>query len=150
MSGPVLGYESPGVHAHLGTIQAVIDRMAGSANACKFWCIALISAVILGLGLGRVPDVPLPANYVLLSLLPVTGLLFLNAYYHSQELRFRRAYKEFVESLSRGAAREEHLFRMPDKGDSFCRWLESFSSISIWPFYGMITVVILLAWLVVL
>lgn len=139
-------YESSSVHAHLNTLQSIIDRMATSANGCKLWCTALISAVLVAISLGRVPEEPFPAGPILLALLPAVALLFLNAYYHGQELRFRVAYKGFVQKLEAGSARSQDLFRMPDNGGATKRWARSLLSFSIWPFYMMVGVVIALAW----
>ena len=150
MPDGVLSYESSAAHAHLGHLQAIVGRMADSANACKFWCVALISAVLVVIGLGQVSEEPLPGEQVLLAFLPGVALLFLNAYYHSQELRFRRAYEAFVGRLAAGSAERGDLFCMPDNKGAVCRWVRSLRSISIWPFYSMVGIVIVLAWKVVL
>src|SRR5438093_12622802 len=38
---------SQAVHAHLGIMQSVIQRMASNSSSCMSWCIALVSDVLV-------------------------------------------------------------------------------------------------------
>lgn len=39
--------ESGAVQSYLGILQRVINRMAANSSACKTWCIALVSAIVV-------------------------------------------------------------------------------------------------------
>ena len=145
-----LSYDSAAVHAHLGHLQGIIGRMSASSHSCKFWCVALISAVLVILGLGREPSEPVADEQVLLAALPAVVMLLLNMYYHSQELRFRDAYNDFVKDLHAGQVHPEALFEIGKGEGAFCRWLRSVCSFSILPFYIMIGLIVFLAWKVIL
>ena len=67
--------DSPGVQAHLGISQSVIQRMASNSASCKAWCITLVSAILV-----IVADKGNP-QYALIAIIPTALFLILDSYY---------------------------------------------------------------------
>lgn len=140
----VLGEESPGVQAHLGILQAVIQRMAGNSSSAKAWCITLVAAVLV-----VVADKGRP-QYALIALIPTTLFLVLDTYYLALERGFRWSYRAFIEKLHRGQLRAVDLYAVNPSGSLAKEFFRSLLSFSIWPFYATLVVMILLAMRIVL
>lgn len=144
MSAELVDRESSSVQTHLTILQNVIQRMASDSNACKFWCLTLVSAILVIVGQGG------KTNCVPIAFLPAASLLILNIYYHAQELKFRSYYDEFVANLHSGEIDQSMLFSINFPVSIWGKIAPSFCSFSIWPFYIVIFVMIILVWLVVL
>ena len=135
-------FESPVVHSYLGILQNVISRMAAGSGSCKTWCITLVSAIVVVVATQETP------NYIWLALIPVLLFLFLDSYYLSLERTFRRTYNDFVKKLRAETAVSEDTFIVRPLSNwiditvSVCKALESFS---VWSFYGMLVLVLVLA-----
>lgn len=136
--------ESSAVHTHLTILQNVIQRMASDSNACKFWCLTLVSAILVIVGQEE------KSNYVPIAFLPAAALLILNIYYHAQELKFRSYYDEFVVSIHKGVIDQSMIFTVKCPFSIWEKLAPSFRSFSIWPFYTVIFGMIILVWLVIL
>lgn len=136
--------ESASLHTHLTILQNVIQRMASDSNACKFWCLTLVSAILVIIGQEE------KTNYVPIAFLPAASLLILNIYYHAQELKFRSYYDEFVASIHSGEIDQSLIFSVNYPVSVWGKIVPSFRSFSIWPFYTVIFSMIILVWLVVL
>lgn len=127
--------DSPSVQSYLTILQGVINRMAANSAGCKTWCVALVSAVIV-----IIVDKVRP-EYVWLSLVPIVLFFFLDAYYLGLERQFRDQYNEFIRKIHTGAVVIDDIFIVTPGGGTKVIILEtakSFSSISIWPFYGLL------------
>lgn len=136
--------ESTSVQTHLTILQNVIQRMASDSNACKFWCLTLVSAILVIVGQeGKTDCIPI-------AFLPAASLLILNIYYHAQELRFRSYYDEFVASIHSGKIDQSMIFSINIPTSIWGKIAPSFRSFSILPFYAVIFIMIILVWLVVL
>jgi hypothetical protein len=133
--------ESSAVQSYLDTLQNIIARMATNSSNCKTWCITLVSAILV-----VVVDKKIP-NYTLVAFIPVILFLLLDAYYLGQEIDFREEYTNFVKKLRSGSATLENLFVIaPLKEDEIAGALfRGIRSFSIWPFYGVLAGVIILA-----
>lgn len=139
----VLGEESPGVQAHLGILQAVIQRMASNSSSAKAWCITLVAAMLV-----VVADKGHP-QYALIALIPTVLFLVLDAYYLALERGFRESYRLFIGKLHRGELRAADLYEV-NPGGSLARGLvAALLSFSIWPFYMTLLAMILVTMRVV-
>ena len=70
---------------------------------------------------------------------------FLDAYYVGLEKRFRDRYNEFIKKLHAGSATVEDLFVVaPGRGLIIFLTAtgEAFASLSVWPFYGLLGVML--------
>jgi len=128
-----INFESSSVQSHLSILQGVINRMAANSAGCKTWCIALVSAIVVVIADKGRPEL------VLISALPVVLLFFLDAYYLALEGLFRDKYNSFVKKVHTREAKVEDVFIVvPGTGTKTILWetLKAFSSLSVWPFYS--------------
>lgn len=140
----VLGEESPGVQAHLGILQTVIQRMAGNRSSAKAWCITLVAAILV-----VVADKGHP-QYALIALIPTVLFLVPDAYYLALERGFRESYRLFIGKLHRGQLRAADLYEVNPKGSLARGVFAAFLSFSILPFYVTLLGMILVTMRVVL
>ena len=121
------------VNAHLGMIQAVIQRMAANSTSAKTWCITLVSAILVIVtnqgkaqySLIAVIPTLLPLGYIL----PITRKEGWNHTTHSSI--------NFIVAHSAG-----RFYSIKPSGDH--KW-EALKSFSIWPFYITLLVMIFIA-----
>jgi hypothetical protein len=121
--------DSPAVQAHLGIIQAVIQRMASNSASCKAWCITLVSAILV-----IVADKGKPRHAVIAAV-PTILFFVLDSYYLSLEKRFRDSYNSFIDKLHRGRVTASDLYAVTPHGPPFSAFVAAVLSFSIWPFY---------------
>lgn len=133
-------WNSEGVQAHLTITQSIIQRMAVNSAAAKAWCIALVSAILFTVGNTQI-GTGKPA-LALIALLPTLLFWFLDTYYLSLEKSFRKSYNGFIGKLHQRKIDVDDLYVIEPKGDFF--W-KAFVSVSTWPFYSVLVVVIFLA-----
>ena len=127
--------ESTAVQSYLTLLQGVINRMAADSSACKTWCIALVSAIVV-----IIADKERP-QFVWISVIPIGLFLFLDAYYLGLEKRFRDHYNAFIQKLHGGSATIEDLFIVtPGRGLGvfLAATCKALVSLSVWPFYGLL------------
>jgi len=138
-----LSESSPSVQIHLGILQGVIERMASNSASTKAWCITIVSAVLVIVAEKGKP------NFALLALLPTILFLALDAYYLALEKGFRNSYTSFVTKVHDGTLAPRDLYFVVPEG-SMCRLqFEALESFSVWGFYTVLIVLILLArWIV--
>lgn len=130
---------SPSVQTHLGILQGMIERMASNSTSNKAWCITIVSAILVVVADKDKPD------YALLALLPTILFVALDAYYLGMEKGFRNAYNQFVNKLHKGTIATDDLFSVQPVGSpSRFQW-EALKSFSVWGFYVVLIVLILLA-----
>ena len=136
-SVPALSAESSAVQAHLGMMQAVIQRMADNSRSCKLWCVTLVSAtLVLIASMGN-------GTLAWLALIPVGALGFLDVYYLSLEQRFRNSYNEFVFKLHDGSLDPSEVFVIKPSGGPARHVWKSTRSTSVLVFYlAMVAVII--------
>lgn len=127
-------YESPSVQSYLNILQSIINRMAANSSGCKTWCITLVSAIIL-----IIADKGKP-SYLIISIVPIILFLFLDSYYLGLERLFRNLYNEFIKKLHSNAATIDDVFMVSPgtKSEILRAVFNSFSSIAVWPFYGLL------------
>ena len=141
--------ESSSIQAHLNILQNLIHRMAANSNACKFWCLTLVSAILVIVGQSGTPT-SMNQDHILFAFIPAASLFILNVYYHVQELGFRSSYDVFVEKLHNGKLGFDEIYTVNPHGTIYRHIISSLSSFSIWFFYIMIFTVIIIAWKVIL
>lgn len=141
---PNLSENSPSVQTHLEILQGVMGRMASNSTSSKAWCIAIVSAILV-----IVADKG-KAGLALLAFLPTILFLALDAYYLALEKGFRNSYKSFVTKVHDGTLMPEDLYAVVPEGDTSTLQFEALKSFSVWGFYAVLVLLILMARWVVL
>lgn len=132
--------DSPAVQSYLTILQGVIGRMASNSAGAKTWCIALVSAIIV-----VVADKAEP-GYVWIALVPVALFFLLDAYYLGLERQFRDRYNDFIRKLHEGKAEVEDVFIVTPGGGlsgTIKAALGACGSVSVWPFYSLLALMLL-------
>lgn len=124
-----LDESSPSVQAHLGIVQAIVQRMAGNSASCKTWCVTIVSAVLV-----IVADKSNPM-LALVALFPTMLFAALDIYYLALEKAFRNSYNVFVHKLHRERIQPEDLFSVSPVGNEWRLRAEAAKSFSVWGFY---------------
>jgi hypothetical protein len=134
---PNIDIHSAAAQKYLDFLQAVINRMAANSNGCKTWCISLVSAIIVIIADKAKPD------YVWIAIIPIALFLFLDAYYLGLERGFRALYNTFISKLYAKNATDTDVYMLTPNND-FCSTISACMSFSIWPFYGLLAVMLLI------
>ncbi len=136
--------DSSSVQAHLTIMQGVVQRMAENSRACKVWCVTLVSAILVLVARTGEP------RHALLALAPVALFWLLDAYYLALERALRKSYEAFVSKLHAGNLATADLYRVKPTKMSARLFAACIRSFSVWLFYVVLLVTIVLAWLLVL
>ena len=140
-----LNHESSAVQKHMEIMQGVINRMAENSRSCKVWCVTLVAATLVLVARTGEPQ------HALIALVPTLLFLFLDSYYLALERAFIGSQNAFVAKLHRGELGSSDLYRVVPTGMGWRlvgRCL--LGSVSIWPFYLLVGVTILLTWLLII
>lgn len=138
---PNIDFESSAVQSYLSILQGVISRMATNSAAAKTWCVGLVSAIVVLLYDNGAPE------YVPIALIPLSLFAFLDAFYLGLERRFRDQYNAFIKKVHDDSASVEDLYIVsPGKGFwvSLMSVLGALTSASVWPFYGLLMLMLFL------
>jgi hypothetical protein len=133
-------FDSPSVQSYLTILQAVIGRMASNSANCKTWCITLVSAIVV-----IIADKGKP-SYVWISIVPIVLFLVLDSYYLSLERQFRGVYNDFIRKLHFGNATVEDVFYVAPRAGgpaTSALILKASASFSVWPFYALLALMLL-------
>lgn len=130
-------FDSPAVQSYLTILQGVIGRMASSSAGAKTWCIALVSAIIV-----VVAD-KADARYVWIALVPVALFFLLDAYYLGLERLFRDRYNDFIVKLHEGTAEVDDVFIVTPGTGTMKAAFGACASVSVWPFYILLALMLL-------
>ena len=136
-----LNVESSAVQTHLTIMQGVIQRMSENSRSCKVWCVTLVAATLVLVARTGAPQ------HALIALIPTLLFLFLDSYYLALERAFIRSQNAFVAKLHRGELESADIYRVVPTGMGWRlvgRCL--LGSVSILPFYLLVTLTILLTW----
>ena len=140
-----LNENSSAVQAHLTIMQDVINRMAENSRSCKVWCVTLVAATLVLVARTGEPQ------HALIALVPTLLFLFLDSYYLALERAFIKSQNAFVEKLHGGGLESADLYRVVPSGMGLPLVMRCLlGSVSIWPFYLLVTVTILLTWLLII
>ena len=140
-----LNENSSAVHAHLTMMQGVINRMAENSRSCKVWCVTLVAATLVLVARTGEPQ------HALIALVPTLLFVFLDSYYLALERAFIKSQNAFVAKLQSDDLQRSDVYRVVPTGMGWRlvgRCL--FGSFSIWPFYLLVAVTILLTWLLII
>jgi hypothetical protein len=136
----MVNIDSPAVQSYLTILQGVIGRMASNSAGAKTWCIALVSAIIVVVADKR------QAGYVWIALVPVALFFLLDAYYLGLERQFRDRYNDFIRKLHENRAEVDDVFIVTPDSDlagSMKAAFKACGSVSIWPFYLLLALMLL-------
>jgi len=139
-----LNEDLPSVRTHLEMMQGVINRMAANSRSCKFWCVTLVAATLVLVA--RTGD----PMHALIALVPTGLFLVLDAYYLALERAFIKSQNGFVKKLHKGSLKADDVYKVVPKGMELLAVAKCLGSVSIWLFYPLVTLTIILAWLLVL
>ena len=140
-----LNEESSAVRTHLTIMQGVIQRMAENSRSCKVWCVTLVAATLVLVARTGEPQ------HALIALVPTLLFLFLDSYYLALERAFIRSQNAFVAKLHRGELESADIYRVIPSGMGLPLVVRCLlGSVSIWPFYLLVTVTVLLTWLLII
>ena len=139
-----ISQDSSAVQTHLEIMQGVIQRMAENSRSCKVWCVTLVAAILVLVAQTGEP------RHALIALVPTVLLLFLDSYYLALEGAFRRSYTKFVDKLHQGELSTCDIYRVVPTGMGLTSVARCLGSVSIWLFYLLLIVTILLAWWLVI
>jgi hypothetical protein len=120
--------DNPATIAHLNTLQAIITRLAGNSTQCKTWCLTLVTALV---AFGGAAHTIAPIQ---VAILPIGMFLVLDAAYLGVERAYRDLYNGMVREIRLGKYPLTAAFAA-GANLTFCRWLGSHKSWSIWVFY---------------
>ena len=137
MEDQCLDSESSAVQTHLNIMQDVIRRMADNSRSCKVWCVTLVSATLVLVA--RTEN----AQHALIALVPAVLFLLLDTYYLALERGYRESYEVFVRKLHNNELRQSDLYVVKPSGAIPLLCWHSLPSLSILPFYLMLSVLIL-------
>lgn len=126
---------------HLELIQGVINRLAGNSFYMKGWTVVLLSALLVLVVREDQGDLSL------LGLLPVLVFWGLDAYFLWQERLFRALYDRvrLVDAAEIDFSMDVGVVR----ADPRLTWIRALVSRTLIPFYGALTVAVIIAWVVV-
>ena len=139
-----LNEESSSVQSHLTMTQGVVNRMAENSRSCKVWCVTLVAAVLVLVARTGEPQ------HALIALVPTLLFLFLDAYYLALERAFIRSQNTFVEKLHCGKLKPTDVYRVSPTGMGLLPVGRCLGSVSIWLFYPLVVVTVVLAWQLIL
>ena len=139
-----LDENSSAVQAHLTMMQGVITRMAENSRSCKVWCVTLVAAVLVLVARTGEPQ------HALIALVPTLLFLFLDSYYLSFERAFIKSQNAFVKKLHQGKLESTDVYRVAPTGMGLLSVGRSLGSVSIWLFYPLVVVTVVLAWQLIL
>ncbi len=129
--------------------QDVITRMEDNSRACKTWALTLVAAilvVVIKFEDGTESDSFGPRE-TWIAVVPTTLFWMLDSYYLALERAFRQSYDGFVRRLHDKELRRDELFQIGTPGAQWQHGLPSLFAISTFPFYAVLGVGILVAWL---
>ena len=141
---PGFGAESSAVQKHLEIMQGVITWMAENSRSCKLWSVTLGAATLILVERTGEP------RHALIALVPTALFLVLDTYYLALERAFRNSYNTFVGKLHRGELVPLDIFSVKPSGMGWKLAWRCLGSVSILPFYLLLTGTVLLAWLLII
>jgi hypothetical protein len=137
-----VNFESSAVQNYLIILQNIVNRLAGNSANCKTWGITLVSAIVV------FAYQQTQANVIWVALIPLTLCFLLDIYYLALEKHFRNVYNDFVRDVHAGTAKTGALYVIPPPSGAIATlgsMANAIRSFSIWPFYGLIIVMLIIA-----
>jgi hypothetical protein len=125
---------------HVNLIQGIISRLANNSASCKTWCLTLVSAFIAFAGASHLPEV-ITAALVTVVLLGLMDILYL-----AREIADRRLYDRVVTAMRNKSYALGQVFEV-SATHSHRDIAKATLSWSIFPFYGTLVVLYIVAYL---
>ena len=141
---PFLNEDSLAVQAHLTMMQGVINRMAENSRSCKVWCVTLVAAVLVLVARTGEPQ------HTLLALVPTLLFWVLDSYYLALERAFIKSQNAFVKKLHQSKLVSSDVYRVAPTEMGLLLVGRCLGSVSIWLFYPLVVVTVVLAWQLIL
>ena len=136
-----MSFQHNDIEKYIDILQNSIVRMANNSSQCKTWCLTISSALIVMFIKGECSK-----QFMWLMLLPPILFWFIDAYYLHLENAFRDIYNSFINECK---SSEEH--QAPDTTyqinvkSSFLKTIAKMFTMSTFPFYGFLLLVLGLA-----
>jgi len=124
---------------HLEFIQQIVTRLASNSFAYKGWTVVLVTGLF---ALGSKDATP---AYLLVGALPAIAFWGLDAYYLRQERLFRELYDAVRLRGETNSQSGEFAMSTTPVSDRVDGWLRTLGSRSLWPFYGTMVAVTIIA-----
>lgn len=127
--------------AHMATLQGMISRFSTNSANCKTMCLTLIAAILALLASNKEPQT-LKIAYTILVL-----MAWLDAYYLSMERAIADLSKDYSKKIQNGTFTNGDLYKIIINGRGIKAILNAFTALispSIWPFYGILLVCIVI------
>ncbi|MBV8875927.1 MAG: hypothetical protein JO014_24725 [Metakosakonia sp.] len=121
--------------AHLGFIQGVINRMGSNSFMIKGWCITLVAA-IFALSADKANS-----NFAYLALFPLVIFWGLDTFFLRQEKMYRKLYEEVANEIVKS---DKFTMNASVYSKDIGCYLEVAFTKTLFPFYGVMTVMILI------
>jgi hypothetical protein len=138
---PTFNHSSTEVLKHLDMMQGIINRISDNSKSSKQWCVVLIAAIFAVVAKQGNSD------FVILAFFPLVLFCFLDTYYLTLERGFIDGGKTFLDKLNAGTLNATELFIFKsERNDVIPGMAKAFTSLAIWPFYGLIGVMVCGAW----
>lgn len=124
---------------HLEMIEAIIERMARNSFQLKGWTMTLVAAVVALASHGS------NQKYILFAFIPVIGFCGLDAFYLQQERKFKQLYKNVIKKDDKDIDfnLDASLVTGTEKEMQRICYGNCLRSPSIWMFYGIIFIAML-------
>ena len=113
---------------HLEFIQSIVTRMNTNSFQIKSWTVALISAILALYASTK------NINFILLGIFPAILFWFLDAYYLTQERKFRGLYDDVAGISGGGPITTFSMNTAKYKEKKYCYWNVMWSR-TIWTIY---------------
>lgn len=120
---------------HLEFIQSAVARMSANSFLIKGWSVTLVAAIF------ALAAKDANSKFALVAFFPITLFWGLDAYYLSQERKYRDLFREVAGSDSLKASFDMDASRFDDGGH---RWRACLVSVVVWPFYVFFVILIML------
>ena len=131
-------YDSPAIQGYLGILQSVINRMASNSSGCKTWCITIVAAMVVFILEKAKPD------YIWIAMTLMFIFFLLDSYYLGLERHFRGTYNDIVQKIYSDNVTVNDLYALIPPKYYISSTLKASLSISVWPFYGLIAIMLLI------
>ena len=136
-----MSYDKTDALKYIDILQSCITRMANNSAKCKTWCVTIIAAIIAFFIDNTTNDVSF------LIFVPILSLWFLDAFYLYLEKEFRLIYDNYMKEYD-GKNIPDSTYKIDSKTFAkckICNTLRQACSVSVFSFYGILSVVLLIA-----
>ena len=108
------------------------------------WCVTLVAATLVLVARTGEPQ------HALIALVPTLLFLFLDSYYLALERAFIKSQNMFVDKLHKGTLKSTDVYRVAPTGMGLVLVGRCLGSVSIWLFYPLVAIMVLLGWLLII